>query len=42
MIKWIYYVDAGTHIIQAIADSDNQVPESDETNNSKTVTLVVS
>ena len=30
---------AGTHIIKAVADSANQVAESDETNNTKTFTL---
>jgi len=40
IFKW--YALAGTHIVKFVADSYEYVPESDETNNPKTVTLTVS
>jgi hypothetical protein len=41
--KWdyIYQVSAGNHIIRAVVDSDERVPESDETNNAKEFTITV-
>jgi hypothetical protein len=37
---WV--AEADSHAIKAVADSNNEVTESDETNNEKTVTLSVS
>ena len=40
-IFYWYKAKSGTHNIKLVADYKNTVPESDETNNSKTVTLVL-
>lgn len=40
-VVFSWTASSGIHIFNAVADDLNAVPESDETNNSKTVTLVV-